>query len=160
MYKKNNGFTLIELMVAVAIVGILAAIAIPNYQDSVKKSRRSDAQGALTAFANKMEQHFTQTSSYCDAAGAGGATVTNCGTSKEDTGSPTIFSTQSPVDSGTKYYDLTINAVSDTTYTLRATPISGAQAGNGILQLTNTGLRNWDRNNDGDFADTDETKWD
>ncbi|HWT15121.1 MAG TPA: type IV pilin protein [Patescibacteria group bacterium] len=41
--KRSNGFTLIELMIAVAIVAILAAIALPSYQDSVRKSRRADA---------------------------------------------------------------------------------------------------------------------
>jgi type IV pilus assembly protein PilE len=160
MLKKNSGFTLIELMIAVAIVGILAAIAIPNYQDSVKKSRRKDAQGALTSFASRMEQHFTQTNNYCDAAGAGGATVTDCGTSTNDTGPPTIFSTQSPVDGGTKYYDLTINAVSPTTYTLRATPITtSAQAGDGFIELVNTGVRRWDRNKN-TVIDPGETNWD
>ena len=57
---NTKGFTLIELMIAVAIVGILAGIAYPSYQDSVRKSRRADAQGALLGFANAMERYFTQ----------------------------------------------------------------------------------------------------
>ncbi|MFI3186333.1 MAG: prepilin-type N-terminal cleavage/methylation domain-containing protein, partial [Methylococcaceae bacterium] len=59
MKQSQAGFTLIELMVTVAIVGILAAIAYPSYQDSVRKSRRADASGALLGLANAMERHFT-----------------------------------------------------------------------------------------------------
>lgn len=143
MFKSSNGFTLIELVAAVAIVGILAAIAIPSYQDSVMKSRRADAQGALEGFANKMEQHFTESNSYCDVGGTGGAAVTNCGTATNDTGSPSIYYTQSPVDgNGTKFYNLTISAAAPSTYTLQATPIN-AQAGDkcGVLTLNNTGGR-------------------
>lgn len=148
--KKENGFTLIELMIVVAIIGILAGIAYPSYQDSVRKSRRSDATGALLGLANAMERHFTETNSYLGAAGTSGTPA--------DTGAPRIYSTQSPIDGGTKYYDLTINAATASTYTLQATPIGG-QASDGILQVTQTGQRSWDRNNDGDFADESEDKW-
>lgn len=151
IHKNTKGFTLIELMIVVAIVGILAGIAYPSYIDSVQKSRRSDATGALMGFANAMERRFTETNSYLGAAGTA-LVPTN-------TGSPWIYSQQSPVDGGTAYYNLTISDVTTTPYTLRATP-TGAQSGNGILELDNTGARRWDRNNDGDFLDTDETKWD
>jgi type IV pilus assembly protein PilE len=128
---QQNGFTLIELMVTVAIVGILAGIAYPGYQDSVMKSRRADAKGALLGLANAMERHFTETNSYLGA-----------GTTDANTGSPTIFSTISPVDGGTAYYNLTINAATASSYTLNATP-TGAQANDkcGTLSLTQTGAR-------------------
>ena len=157
-YETNtHGFTLIELMITVAIVGILASIAYPSYQDSVMKSRRADATGALLGFANAMERRFTETNSYCNAGGVDGADT--CGDGTNDTGSPSIYATTSPVDGGTPYYNLTINAVSPSTYTLRATP-TGAQAGDGVLQITQTGARNWDRDDDGNFSGANETQWD
>jgi type IV pilus assembly protein PilE len=156
--KTQKAFTLIELMIAVSIISILAAIAYPSYQDSIRKSRRADAKGALLGFANAMERRFTETNSYCDVGGTGGANTCDvAGTN--DTGSPSIYSSQSPVDGGTKYYDLTINIVTASTYTLRATPIN-AQAGNGILELTQTGRRGWDRNGDTDTSDAGEDNWD
>ncbi|MFK5950061.1 MAG: type IV pilin protein, partial [Methylococcales bacterium] len=137
--KSQKAFTLIELMVVVAIIGILAGIAYPAYQDSVRKSRRADAKGALLGFANAMERHFTETNSYC---GAGTTTVGAC---LAATGAPTIYSTKSPIDGTTAYYNLTltpsatttVTTITQTTYNLRATPI-GPQAGDGILEINNT----------------------
>jgi len=146
--QKQQGVTLIELMVVVAIVGILVAIAYPSYQDSVKSSRRSDAQGALTGLASAMERHFTANNSYLGA-GASGA----------DTGAPAIYATQSPLDGTSKFYDLTIQAgITATTYTLRATPIS-AQVGDGLIELLSTGQKRWDKDNSGDATGTGENNW-
>lgn len=136
---KQHAFTLVELMVTVAIVGILAAIAIPSYQGSIMKSRRADAEGALAGLANAMERHFTQANTYCDAGGADGAN--SCGAAgTNDSGSPSIYPAQSPA-SGTAAYNLTIT-VTATTYTLSATP-TGAQANDkcGTLTLTHSGVK-------------------
>jgi type IV pilus assembly protein PilE len=140
MTKNKSGFTLIELIVAVAIIGILAAIAIPSYQESVQKSRRKDAQGALTSFANAMEGQFTATGSYCDAGGGGGANT--CGVAgTNDTGTASIFSATSPVDGGTPAYNLRISAMNadGTTFTLQAVPI-GSQATDTCATMTLTSL--------------------
>lgn len=63
---RATGFTLIELLIAVAVVGILAAIAYPAYQNSVRKSRRADAKTALLDLAQREERYMAQYSVYTD----------------------------------------------------------------------------------------------
>lgn len=129
--KKQPGFTLIELMVAVAIVAIIAAIAYPTYQEQIRKTRRADCSGALVSLGNAMERFYTVNSTYLGAA-AGGA----------NTGAPAVFSPVCPVDGGDTTYDLSIQAASATTYTLQAVP-AGPQVGDkcGTFTLTNRGLK-------------------
>ena len=66
--KKNLGFTLIELMITVAIIGILAAIAYPSYQDQIRKSKRAEAQSALMNIAMRQQQNLLDTRSYASSA--------------------------------------------------------------------------------------------
>lgn len=155
--RGMHGMTLIELMIVVAVLGILIAIAYPSYREHIVKTRRADAQGALMGLANAMERHYTENSTYCGAAVAGGTDACGDGGDK-DTGAPDIFPTEAPIDGDDKYYNLTINAASATSYTLRATP-KGDQSGDGYLELTSTGARAWDENADGDTADTNEDNW-
>ncbi len=65
---RNRGFTLIELMIVVAVVAILAGIAIPAYNDQVQKTRRADGQAALLNAAQQLERCFTTTDSYASCA--------------------------------------------------------------------------------------------
>lgn len=146
MNKKYKGFTLIEVMVVVAIVAILAAIAVPSYNDSVTKSRRADAQSALMGLSQAMERHFTQNNTYESA-------IT--GTVPQP---PDIFPTQSPIDGSAKFYNLRVTAVTATTYILQAQPING-QAGNGVLQLNYLGQRVWDRDNDSNLTESSDACW-
>lgn len=132
--NKANGFTLIELMIALAIVAIIASIAYPAYTDSTTKARRADAKGAMMGFAQAMERHFTENNTYLGAANGGG-----------NTGAPGIYPTEAPIDGNQKHYDLTIQAATATSYTLRATPKNG-QAGDGNLEITHTGVKTWDGN--------------
>lgn len=132
--NKQKGFTLVELMVVVAIIGILAGIVYPNYQDSVRKARRADAKGALTGLANALERRYTETGSYTGAAN----TVDDPG----DVGTPWVYSAKSPVDGTETYYNLTIASATTSTYTIAATPVNQQQNDKcGMLTLTNTGVR-------------------
>ncbi|MDE1927568.1 MAG: type IV pilin protein [Burkholderiales bacterium] len=102
-----RGFTLIELMVAVAVVGILAAIAYPSYLGQIQKSRRADARAALVAAAQALERFYSERSTYA------GATL----------GSSGVY----PAASQNGYYTLSITAQSAAGFTLAATP-TGNQA--------------------------------
>lgn len=143
--RYGRGFSLIELMIVVAIIGIIAAIAYPSYTQYVERARRADAQGALMGLAGAMERHRAVNGTYL---GAG----------SPNTGSPSIYPDEAPIDGNQKFYDLTIAAVTATSYTLRATP-KNAQAGTGILELDHTGARRWDKNGDGDADDPGENNW-
>jgi type IV pilus assembly protein PilE len=71
---KKNGFTLVELMITVAVVAILAMIAIPNYTQYVRKGNRTDATKTLTLDAQALERCYSQSFSYaaCPGAAVGG----------------------------------------------------------------------------------------
>jgi prepilin-type N-terminal cleavage/methylation domain len=95
-YVQQTGFTLIELMIVVAVIGILAAIAIPNYSDYIKRGKAAEATSNLATLRVKMEQYFQDNRTYF-----GGA----C--------SPT---------SGAQYFTYTCSAdPTATAYTLQAT---------------------------------------
>lgn len=149
--EKSRGFTLIELLIAVAIVGILAAIAYPSYTQYIIDSRRVDAQQALVSFATAMERWRAQNMTYTGAA-TGGA----------DTGAPvaTLFPSTAPVDGSDAYYNLTIAAAAVNSFTLRATPVNGtSQEGDGYLELLSDGRKRWDADDSGSIG-AGETQWD
>ncbi len=109
--KQNSGFTLVELMIVVAIVAILAAIAVPAYTEHVTRTRRSDAEASLLDLAARMERYFAENNTYATATIAAGNATTD------------ILSTAT---SSSNWYTMSITAQTASTYTLQAMP-TGAQ---------------------------------
>lgn len=77
MKSNHQGFSLIELMIVVAIVGILAAIAFPSYQQYVFRSWRATASGCVLTLAQNMERQFTANMTYLAAVPVSGCTSEN-----------------------------------------------------------------------------------
>lgn len=142
--KKTMGFTLIELMIAVAVAGILAAIAYPSYLNQVQKSRRADAMGELQQAAADMERHFTVNGNYDNA--TAGTTIPN----------------RLP-RTGTQYYNVSLTLLPaagtpKTGFTIEATPI-GSQVKDGKFLIRHTGAKQWDADNDGSYNSPKDDDW-
>ncbi|MEY6434224.1 type IV pilin protein [Thioalkalicoccus limnaeus] len=134
---RSRGFTLLELMIVVAIVGILAAIAYPSYQDHIRKARRADAQAALLELAQFMERHYTLNNSYLCPQETGACK------DRKNNQPPKLPFDKSPKDGDAEYYTLGFDGnPTANSFTLQATP-KGAMAGDpcGTLTITNTGVR-------------------
>ncbi len=119
--KSKRGFTLIELMIVVAVVGILAAIAYPSYIDSVRKAHRADGKAALLNAAQKMEAYYARNAKYTDA---------------------TLADLNIPSTSEEGYFDITIETADANSYVFRAEAL-GDQQNDDIkgFQLTSTGAK-------------------
>lgn len=124
---KGSGFTLIELMVALTVVALLAAVAYPAYQDQMRKGRRAAAQAFLMDIASRQQQYLLDARTFALGDGAIAAL------------SLTVPADVSP------FYAVTVTpAVASVppTYQIVATPIaSSAQAPDGVLQIDQNGSR-------------------
>jgi len=113
--KKSSGFTLMELMIVVAIIGIIATIALPSYQDFVLKSRRSEAHSGLAKMQLQQEAHRMVNTTYTSSFGSG----------SNDVNEPT-----------SDYYTFTMSGGSASAYTLKATAKSTQTADTSCTPMT------------------------
>jgi type IV pilus assembly protein PilE len=124
------GFTLIEVMIVVVIIGVLASIAYPSYRDHVAKSNRAAAQSYMMSLAAKQEQIMLDLRGYV--AAANHTVLANA---------PIRLAVPAEVS---RHYTVTVDNVNNTatppTFRVNATP-TGAQASDGTLQLTSTGTK-------------------
>jgi len=128
--KPLKGFTLIELMIVVAVVGVLAAIAIPSYQDYVRRSQRAEARAEVLRAEGWLERFYTENNRY-----------SNNATNDQNTAFSTRF-TGVPAGSTTRYTIALTITNGGASYTISATPTTtGPMNGDacGAYSKTNTG---------------------
>lgn len=134
----RSGFTLIELMIVVVIIGVLAAIAYPSYQSYTLRVKRSDAKIVLHALDNRQEKFYAMCNTYAGSVtGAFPTKPSDCTTGTPGLGMSTT--------SEKGYYTLSIPAFATSGYTLQANAVSGKSQANDtgctILKLHSTGIK-------------------
>jgi len=128
----TRGFTLIELMITVAIVAILASIAYPSYTAHVVKSHRAAAQQELLELAALQEKIFLNSNAYSD-----NVSEAYTGQSSGGLGKTSGKTTDNR-------YTVSVAAAGGQSFTLTATPVTGtSQAGDGNLTIDSSGVRAW-----------------
>ncbi len=139
--RRQSGFSIVELMIVIAIIGLLAGIAVPSYRDQVNKGKRTEGKAALTAAAARMERYYTQNNCYPSAA-CGNPTSADSAAALTNAGIPGFSG-----DTANKAaYNISLT-VTPQAFTVTATPrapFSDPLCGN--LTLANTG-RKWTQSN-------------
>ncbi len=124
MRRSNRGFTLIEIMIVIAIIGIVLTIAAPSFTEYLNKGRRSEIGGVLSEQAQILERFYSKNNVYTDATG---------------------------LSAGNDYYTIT-PTLTDQTFLLTAVRKSGSSMATdkcGDFTLTNTGVRSMVNATDG-----------
>jgi len=135
---KSRGFTLIELMIVVAVIGILAAIAVPSYRSYIVRAARVEAQTEMLELASLQEKIFLNSNSY-----ACSVTAPYAGTSATTCANAGLGRTSGRTNDGRYTLSLDIGAPAQT-FVLTATPVAGAsQVGDGNLSVSESGRRLW-----------------
>ncbi len=127
---QSRGFSLIELLIVMAIVAITAAIAVPSYQNQMQKTRRGAAKADLIELASFMQRFYTENNRF-DQDRAGNAVVLP-------------FNTTATENGATTFYNLSLTAIASSSYTLSAVP-AGVQANDfcGTLAVAHTGAKTY-----------------
>jgi type IV pilus assembly protein PilE len=134
--KRQNGFTLIELMIAVVVVGVLAKIAIPSYTAYMAKAARAQAKGMMLDVSQREERYYTNNGTYVTVAGP--------------VATPANFPNYSGSSMSARKYDITVAAgtIADNTQTIgtsfviTGTPSNGfSDSTCGVLKLDSTGAK-------------------
>ena len=155
--RSMTGFTLIEMMIVVAVIGVLAAIAYPNYQRYVIKTKRTDMMAELQNIASRIETKKLAIGRYRDVA------LADVLTGNVISGSTVYPTTNALYDIGiwdtstTTAAQMTGSNLTNRQWQIRAVPKTNTQMRNdGRLTLDYQGIKCRDKNNDGDTQDTGE----
>ena len=137
--NRLKGFTLIELMIVVAIIGILAAIAYPNYTEYVRRGNRSDGRAAILTAGQASERFYTENTTYNGA--SLGTSGTNIAPAVSEHGFYTIAFDSAPTG-GEACAALSTTSTTSSSYRICATP-TGSQSADtcGVLSLSSAGVK-------------------
>ena len=127
---RFKGFTLIEVMIVVVVIGILSAIAWPSYQNYVRRSERSKAQQLMLEINNRQAQYIVDARTYVATVGAGGLGVAN----KDG------WTCAATCTNGRYTVSVALTAGPPPGFTITATP-TGTQVADGTMTLTSAGAK-------------------